>query len=50
MKQRYNARLLEIYENRLIPTPIHTIKLTDKVNSKGSSQDKLNTLSEYIFY
>ena len=28
------------------PTPIHTIRLTVKVDSKGPSQDILNTLSE----
>jgi hypothetical protein len=30
----------------MIPTPIHTIRLTGKVSSKGPSQDILNTLSE----
>ena len=34
------------YGNRLILTPIHTIRLTGKVNSKGLSQDILNTLSK----
>ena len=38
--------LLKIDGNRLIPTPIHTIRLTGKVNSKAPSQDILNTLSE----
>jgi hypothetical protein len=42
----FSLRLLEIYGNRLIPTPIHTIKLIGKVNSKGPSQDILNTLSD----
>ena len=43
-------RIIEIYGNRLIPTPIHTIKSTGRLNIKGSSQDILNTLSEYILY
>ena len=43
-------RIIEIYENRLIPTPIHTFKPTCKLNIKGSSEDILNTLSEYILY
>ena len=42
----YPALTIRDIGNRLIHTPIHTIRLTGEVNSKGSSQDKLNTLRE----